>query len=143
MGLICIVRVRGIRNIKPKIRKTLSLLKLNKPNHAVVYKPNPSLEGMLKVVKDYVTFGEIGKETLLKLIEKRGELGSKMAREIYTKEELEEIANEIVEKGKSEKIDPVFRLHPPRRGWKNIKLHYPRGALGKRENMEELLNRMM
>ena len=33
---IAVVRVRGIRNLKPKIRKTLQLLKLNKPNHAVI-----------------------------------------------------------------------------------------------------------
>ena len=141
--LIAIVRVRGIRNMKPKIKKTLELLKLNKPNHAVIYKANESVMGMLELVKDYVSFGRISEEMLVKLITKRAELGSKRAKELYSEKEIKEIVKEIVEKGKTDKIDPVFRLHPPRRGWKNIKTHYPRGDLAERGDMDELIRRMM
>ncbi len=141
--LIAIVRVRGIRKVKPKIRKTLALLKLHKPNHAVLYKANPALIGMLKVVKDYVTFGEVSKETVERLIAKRGEKGSKRAKELYNEEKIKEIAERIYSGEKVGEIDPVFRLHPPRRGWKSIKAHYPKGALGYRDNMDDLLRRMM
>ena len=141
--LIAVVRVRGIRNVKPKIRHTLSLMRLHKPNHGIVIKATKSAMGMLNVVKDYVAYGKISKETLIKLIHKRGELGSKRVKEIYKEEEIKAIAEEIAAKGKTDKVDPVFRLHPPRRGWKNIKMHYPRGALGRREDMDELIRRMM
>ena len=141
--VVAIIRVRGRRNIKPRIKKTLHLLSLYKVNHAVVKKLSPSLKGMLQHAKDYITWGEIEKETLIKLIKKRGEKGAKKAKELYSDKEIEEIADEIIKKGKTEKIDKVFRLHPPRRGWKSIKHHYPRGALGRRDNMDELIRRMI
>jgi hypothetical protein len=40
-------------------------------------------------------------------------------------------------------LDKVFRLHPPRRGYKNIKLHYPKGDIGKRDSMDDLIKRMI
>ncbi len=141
--IIAVVRIRGIRNIKPKIRKTLDLLKLNKPNHAVLYKESESIKGMLSTAKDYITFGYVNEETIKKLIMKRGEKGSKRTKEIYEEKEVDAIVKEITDKGKTDKVDPVFRLHPPRRGWKNIKMHYPRGDLGKRDNMDEIIRRMM
>ena len=143
--VIAIVRVRGRRNVKPKIRKTLELLKLHRTNHAVVYKATPAVIGMLKVVKDYVTFGEITKEDLTALILKRGEKGRKKAREIYSEEAVKEFVGKFFNgEGRiKDFIDPVFRLHPPRKGWKDIKAHYPKGALGYRDNMSLLLKRMM
>lgn len=143
--VIAVIRVRGRRNVKPKIRKTLELLKLHKTNHAVVYKATPSIIGMLKVVKDYVTFGEISKEDLKNLILKRGERGRKKAKEIYSPEAVEEFVEKFFNDSVkiSDFVDPVFRLHPPRKGWKDIKAHYPRGALGYRDNMSLLLKRMM
>jgi large subunit ribosomal protein L30 len=41
-------------------------------------------------------------------------------------------------------IKPVFRLSPPRHGYKAIRLHYPKGDLGDRkEEINELLERMI
>ncbi len=140
---IAIARVRGRRGVKPKIRKTLELLKLHRPNHVVVYKATPSLLGMLRIVKDYVTFGEVSKETLERLVAKRGEKGSRRAKELYNEAKVREIAEKLYNGEKVEDIDPVFRLHPPRGGWKSIKAHYPKGALGNRGSMDELLRRMM
>ncbi|NPA22387.1 MAG: 50S ribosomal protein L30 [Candidatus Micrarchaeota archaeon] len=136
--MIVVVRVRGIHNVAPKIRHTLKLLRLHKPNHAVVVPDTPAIRGMLKVVKDYVTYGEVSDETLLKLIQKRGEKGSK---KVANPEEV----LERMKKGEKydDLMDPVFRLHPPRKGWKSIKKAYPYGALGPRDNMDELLKRMM
>ena len=51
---IAIVRVRGIRQIKPKIRKTLEMLRLNRPNHCVVVDDSKPMTGMLNVVRDQV-----------------------------------------------------------------------------------------
>ncbi len=134
---VAIVRVRGIRNVKPKIRKTLDLLKISKPNYMNVYKMNKALIGMFNVVKDYTTFGEVSLETIKKLLSKRGEIGSRK----LTDEEVNKYIKELEKEGKIS-ISP-FRLHPPRKGWKSIKRHYPLGSLGKRENMDQLLIRMM
>lgn len=53
--LVVVVRIRGIRNMKPRIKTTLDLLKLNKVNHAVIYKSNKAILSMIMKVKDYVT----------------------------------------------------------------------------------------
>jgi large subunit ribosomal protein L30 len=68
------IRIRGTINTKPDIKKTLQLLRLNKVNHCVLLEENPVIKGMLQVVKDYITWGEIDKEMLTKLIRKRGKL---------------------------------------------------------------------
>ena len=95
---------------------------------------------MLQVVKDYVAFGEIDAETLAMLLRNRGKLiGDKPLTDEYVKEKtgydsIEEFAKAVVEGKASLKdlsdLKPVFRLHPPRGGLKNIKWHYPRGSLG-------------
>ncbi len=138
--VIAIVRVRGVAGIKPDIRKTMELLRLHKKHHCVVYpKMTKSLEGMLRVCQDYVTWGEITSDSLSDLVAKRGRLpGDK-------KVDNKEVSTIIkgIEAGEEVKIKPVFRLHSPRKGWGNVKLRFPKGALGPRDNMVDLLKRMM
>ena len=55
-----------------------------------------------------------------------------------------EIAQEIFAGKKTKEFaNPVFRLHPPRKGYKNIKLAYPKGDLGKRDDMDSFILRMI
>ena len=68
------VRVRGTVNIKPDIKHTLDLLNLTKVNHCVILPENDSTKGMLQIVKDYITWGEVDKNVLLKLISTRGKI---------------------------------------------------------------------
>jgi len=70
---IAVVRIRGIRKIKPKIEKALQLLNLEKPNYCVVIDDSKSNLGMLEVVKDYVAFGKIDNDTIFRLIYKEEE----------------------------------------------------------------------
>jgi len=142
---IAVVCIRGIRKIKPKIKKTLELLRLNRPNHCVVLEGSKQNIGMLGVVKDYVTFGEIDEETLFRLLYKRGRKGSKKLSGLLEKDRVNEAAKEVFggKKKISDLADPVFMLHPPRKGFKDTKRAYPLGDLGKRENMALLLRRMM
>ena len=87
---------------------------------------------------------EVGKllETLKKLVKNRGRLG----RERIGRKDVKGMANDIM-KGLSVNktaLNPVFRLSPPRKGYKSLKKHYPRGALGyRREKINELLKRML
>jgi len=139
------IRVRGIRKINPKIKKTLEMLNLNRPNHCIVVPDTPQYKGMLNMVKDYVAFGEIDENTLYRLVYKKGRKGRKMLRTSMDENALKAAVKEVADGKKklSEIIDPVFCLHPPRKGYKDIKLHYPRGALGKRDNISELISRMV
>ncbi|MFA5049702.1 MAG: uL30 family ribosomal protein [Candidatus Micrarchaeia archaeon] len=144
MNNIAIVRIRGIRNLKPKIKKTFELLMLAKPNQCVIMKNDPKVMGMINVIQSYVAYGEVSEDLIKKLILKRGEKGGKRAKEIYSQTEAEKIAKAIYSGEPVKKyIDPVFRLHPPRKGYKNIKKAYPFGDLGKRADIEMLVKRMM
>jgi len=69
-----VIRVRGTVNVNPDIKKTMKLLRLNRANHCVLLEENVVYNGMLQMVKDYTTWGQINKETLTKLISTRGKL---------------------------------------------------------------------
>lgn len=143
--LFAIVRVRGIRSVKPKLRKTFELLMLNKPNHCVFFHMNPQLRGMLNIVRDYIAFGEVSEKALGALFVKRGTKGSAKLISLHKEGEIHSFAKDVFgdKKKVKEFANPVFRLHPPRKGWKNLKLSYPFGDLGKRPNMDVLLKSMM
>jgi len=144
MTVIAIVRIRGVRSMKPRTKRTLELLKLQRPNHCVIYPSTPQVLGMVNIAKDYVAFGEISEDMLAALLEKRGEKGAKMLSEMMKEAELKKVAKEIFSGKKvSEFADPVFRLHPPRGGYKDIKNVFPQGDLGKRTDMDEFIKRMM
>ena len=72
--VFAVIRIRGSINVNPDIKHTLKLLRLNKVNHCVLVEENDIMKGMLQVIKDYVTWGEIEREYLLKLIKTRGKI---------------------------------------------------------------------
>jgi large subunit ribosomal protein L30 len=137
--MLAVVRIGGRIDIKPDIKKTLESLRLTKKNHCVIVMEDEKIIGMLKKCKDYITWGKISPDILRALIAKRGRLiGDKK----IPSEKVEEIAIAI-ENNKKTEIKPVFRLHPPRKGWKNTKQAYPDGDLGQRENIDDIIKRMM
>ncbi len=152
--MIVIVRLRGQADTEHSVKKTLSLLRLHKVNHAVVFQKNPTLEGMLDKAKDRVTWGSVDKKTLIHLIKKRGELtGRKKITDAYIKKNTEfksisDFAKALLE-GNAKLTDipefrPVFRLSPPKKGFKSLKNPVTRnGDLGYRgEEMSKLIMRM-
>lgn len=138
--MFLVIRIRGTVDVHRKIKETLKMLRLHKRYHAVVIPDTPSYRGMLQVVRDYVAYGEIDAETLALLLRTRGRLvGDVKLTDEYVKEKtgyesIEDFAKAVVEGKASLKdldgLKPVFRLHPPRKGLKNIKWHYPKGSLG-------------
>lgn len=151
--MIAVIRVRGTTGVNADIADTMKMLRLNRINHAVIIDENSSYQGMLQKAKDYITWGEIKEETLNKVISKRGRLpgGAKITEE-YIKENtshksIEGLTKAVYEGEKLEDngIKPVFRLHPPRKGYKNTKKAYNEdGTLGYRgENMEDLIKKML
>ncbi len=153
--LLAVIRIRGRVGVSREVKDTLKMLRLHRKNHAVIIDDRPSYLGMLKKVVDYVTWGEITPETLALMLRRRGELvGGKKLTDEYVKEKLglnsiEELAQAIFE-GKINLKDipglkPVFRLHPPSRGFRgSIKKHYKAGGeLGYRGlAINELIKRM-
>jgi len=141
---LAVIRVRGVRNVAPRIRKTLELLRLERPNHCVLVEDSPQNIGMLEKAKDYIAYGPIGEQTLLSLLGKRGKKDGAPVREALKEEGLEKAAKEIFSGKKTlEFASPVFRLNPPSGGYRDKKRTYPHGELGKRGEMDSLLRRMM
>ena len=150
-----VIRIRGTINIKPNIKKTLKLLNLTRANHCVLTEETPSTKGMLQIVKDYVTWGEIEKETLIKMIKEKGHLeGNKPINEDHLKsatsyKDIEKLVEAIIlNKLKFKEIPnvkPVFRLNPPKKGYEGIKRAYTKkGALGYRGNeINKLIEKML
>ena len=148
-----VVRVRGSINVKPKIKETMKLMRLNRVNHCVIVPENETYEGMLKIIKDYVTWGEVDVETTELMLESSGKTSGNA---IFTKKELKDSSFKTMKalaKNLSEgkvvmrdvpKLKPIFRLHPPRKGYEGVKRSFKEGgALGYRgEKINKLIRRM-
>lgn len=152
--MYAVIRIRGRAGVNSDVAQTLRYLRLTRVNHLVLLPKNASIEGMLKKAKDYITWGEIDRETLKELLEKRGRLmGDKPLDEEYLKKinfnSFDELAAAIIEKkivySDLPDIKPVFRLNPPRGGYKNTKRTVKEGGdLGYRQKeINELIKRMM
>jgi len=135
------IRIRGAPGMKRKILDTLKMLRMHKVNHGVLIWGTKSYRGMLVKCKDYIAYGEIDDKTLVRLLRVRGKVeGNKPLTEEHLKnltdfktfKELSKalLNGEIQFREKDiYKIKPVFRLHPPRKGYRGtIKKHYGEGG---------------
>jgi len=150
-----VIRVRGIVNVKPDIKKTLQLFNLTKVNHCAILEENKVTKGMLQIAKDYITWGEIEKDVLTKLISSRGKLvGDKAITDEIIKSStsfssIDKLSEAIINKKFKYKevpnIKPIFRLSPPKNGYEGIKRSFVnKGALGyRREKINKLIERMI
>lgn len=152
--MIAAIRVRGRTGIKKGISDTLDMLRLTRINHAVLIEENPSYKGMLQKAKDYITWGEVDSQTVLKLLSKRGRIaGNVKLTEDYLKENtdfssVEELSMRVVDSGtklEDNGVKPVFRLHPPRKGYEDIKKTFAEsGSLGYRgDKINDLIKKMI
>jgi len=152
--MFAVIRLRGSSGVRGDIRDTLEMLRLKFVNNCVILPERDDYKGMVDKVKDYVTYGEIDKKTLVKMLEKRIRLwgnkrvDEKVLKEVTKFESFEKLADGLMS-GKTElknfkEVSPVFRLSPPSKGLKSIKEHYPKGDLGYRgEKINELIERMI
>jgi large subunit ribosomal protein L30 len=152
---VCAVRVRGTVRASRETRETLQMLHLARNNYAVLIDDRPSFLGMLKTAQNFITWGEAAKETVHMLISNKGRLaGNKKLTDEYVQntgfksldELVEAIFNCHIEYWKLSNVQPVFRLHPPTKGFKGkIKKSYSMsGELGYRgEKINELVKRMV
>jgi large subunit ribosomal protein L30 len=153
--MYAVVRVRGDINVKPEIKRTLQLMNLTRINHCVVLEDSAIIKGMLQRAKDYITWGEIDKTMLTKLMKTRGrlegnrELTADHVKNTTSFSSLEKLSDALlaskIKYKEIPEVKPIFRLHPPRKGYEGIKRSFVnRGALGYRgKEINALLDRMM
>ena len=135
------IRIRGAPGMRRTILDTLKMLRMHKVNHGVLIWGENSYTGMLKKCKDYIAYGEIDQKTLIRLLRLRGRVeGNKPLTDEHVKnltnyKTIKELAKALM-KGEIQyktkdiyRIKPVFRLHPPRKGYRgSIKKHYQEGG---------------
>lgn len=123
MGNLAIILVRGMINVPQPVKDTLHMLRLRNTNVCVIVPDNPTTRGMIRKVKDLVTWGEIDDQTVKLLQEQRGARDTEGS------------------------LKPFFRLSPPKKGFerKGIKVPYKLGgALGDRgKEISALIQRML
>ncbi len=151
---LVVVRVRGLSDVFREIGETLQMLHLTRNCHATLIDDRPSYLGMLRKARDYVVWGEVSREVVVLLLRKRGKLvGDKKLTEEYVQgigygsiDDLAEAVYELkVEYGGLSGVKPVFRLHPPKKGFKGkVKKSYAAGGVtGYRgEAINDLIKRM-
>ena len=113
---VAIILIRGQIGARHDVKRTLRLLNLFNKFNCVILKETPQVKGMLEKVKDYVTWGPVSADIIVKVQARR----------------------KIKEK--------TFVLHPPVGGFerKGIKLPYKLGGvLGQRDTMDKILNKML
>ena len=159
MKLYAIVRLRGTVDVNPEVEATLRHFRLIRKYHCSLYPSTlPGIEGMLRKIEGWATWGEIDRETLIELLRARGRTpGNRRLTDEYVREKLgleggiEELADKLL-KGElmlhklENLVKPVFRLHPPKRGFRGSikKMFGAGGELGYRgSNINDLLRRMI
>jgi len=152
--MYAVIRIRGRAGVNRDVAQTLRYLRLTRVNHLIILPKNRVTDGMLRKAKDYITWGEIDRETLAELISRKGRLiGDRPIDLEYLKKlnfnSFEELADAILEKkvryDRLPEVKPVFRLNPPRGGFKNTKRSFrENGDLGYRQkHINDLIKRMM
>ena len=151
---LAVIRVRGVSDISREIKETLRMLHLTRSCHATLIDDRPSYLGMLRKARHCLTWGEISEEGIKLLLRRRARLiGNKELTEEYAQkigyESLNDLAEAIhelrVEYDSLPDIKPIFRLHPPRKGFRGkVKRSYAAGGvIGYRgEAINKLIKRM-
>merc|ERR1712038_810644 len=70
--LAFVIRIRGVNQVSPKVKKALQLLRLRQIHNGVFVKLNKSTLNMLRLVEPYVAWGYPNLKSVRELIMKRG-----------------------------------------------------------------------
>lgn len=152
------IRLKGSFATPWPIVGALETLRLKRKYNAVLVENTASTVGMLRTVKDYVTWGEAHATDIATLFRERGELSEgrplteDAIRERYGESSIQALASALTEGRISLRalwqkgLNPVFRLHPPSGGFEGSakRAYGSRGELGKRQTaLATLLLRMV
>lgn len=136
--MIAIVRIIGKAAIQRSVEETLTRLNIHRKLACTLINKDDKVQyGMLMAIRNQVAYSEISDEFAQEIIAKRGQtVDGKPVKDAAK-------ALESIKKGEW-KIKKVFRLHPPRGGFKkSTKQHYPKGVLGENKELDKLIARML
>ena len=153
---LIIIRLCGQVGVKKDIKDTFKLLRLYNRYTCTIVPSSQNYIGMVQKINDFVTWGEISKETLILLLTKRGKITKKEKfSENYLKEKtklsLDEFSEQFINSKKEFKDIPglksFFKLCPPRGGFEKQGTKNPYslgGSLGyRKEKINDLVQRML
>ncbi|KAI9256717.1 ribosomal protein L30, ferredoxin-like fold domain-containing protein [Sporodiniella umbellata] len=145
--LYFVVRIKGVNEVHPKVKKVLELFRLLQINHGVFVRLNKATSQMLQIVEPYVTYGAPNLKTVRELIYKRGYIKSKEGHRLPITDNqlikdglekygvicIEDLIHEIFTVGEHFKAINhflwPFKLSNPTGGWKPRKFkHYVEGG---------------
>ena len=148
--------------MNPTVRKVLQLLRLRQINNGAFVRVNKATINMIKKVEPYITFGYPSRDTIRKLVYKRGYAkvnGSRLPltdNSIVEKElgkfgivSVEDLIHEIVTIGphfkEANNFLWPFKLNSPRKGFEKKRHPYlAGGAFGNRDvKINDLVKRML
>jgi 60S ribosomal protein uL30 len=159
--VLFVVRIRGINRMAPQSTKILQLLRLRQIHNGVFVKVNKASLTMIKLIENYVTYGELTVKNVSDLIYKRGFGKVSKSRIPLTNNGIieaalgkygiiciEDLIHEIVTCGPNFKeannfLWP-FKLSSPLGGYRKKRIHFNEGGdHGNRaENINQLIKRM-
>lgn len=137
------IRIAGLVKIAGTIEETLYRMRLRRKYTLVLLPATKEREQLLKKARNFVAYGDVDAETLVLLLQKRGQPLDKKKKTDFTQaaEQLAAGKKSLEELG----FKPFFRLHPPRGGI-DARLHFGvrKGVLGdNKEKINDLLRRML
>merc|ERR1719324_1237401 len=154
-----LIRIKGINKLAPKPKKILQLLRLRQLHNGVFVKLNKATWNMIRIIEPFVTFGYPSRETISKLIYKRGYGKVNRSRIPLTDNSIiagelggsginciEDLIHEIVTCGPKFKeannfLWP-FKLSSPNGGFEKKRHQFGQG-FGATGNREEYINNLM
>lgn len=153
MSLLAAVRVRGVPDTRKKTRHTLETLCLHNKNNAVIVPDNDAQAGMLVQAKDYIAYGSVDRDTVESLLSRKGTVDGTALPDAVDELGYDSVSDlvDALEDGdvtigqlRNQGLQVPFRLSPPSKGYRDTRRHYQQsGSLGERDDMDELLRRMM
>merc|ERR1711899_148686 len=160
--LAFVMRIRGINQVAPKVRKVLQLFRLRQINNGVFIKLNKATINMLRICEPYITWGTPNLKSVRELVYKRGFVKINGNRTAITSNDLvegtlgkfgiicvEDLIHEILSVGPNFKYASnflwPFKLNTPAGGWRKKVNHFVEGGdFGCREDkINELLKKMI
>nr|ALS04074.1 60S ribosomal protein L7 [Acartia pacifica] len=160
--LAFVMRIRGINQVAPKVRKVLQLFRLRQINNGVFIKMNKATINMLRICEPYVTWGTPNLKSIRELVYKRGFVKVQGNRTPISSNEIiekalgkyniicvEDLVREIFTVGPNFKYASnflwPFKLNTPSGGWRKKTNHFVEGGdFGNREDkINELLRKMV
>jgi len=160
--LAFVMRIRGVNQVHPKVRKALQLFRLRQINNGVFIKLNKATVNMLRICEPHITWGYPNLKSVRELIYKRGHAkvdhrrtpitSNAVVEKVLGKRDIicvEDLVHEIFTVGSSFKYASnflwPFKLNTPSGGWRKKTNHYVEGGdFGCREDkINELLRRMV